>query len=281
MAPYPISNDHDHDDDHDDFGGLQRDLKAYGRSMNRRQLMRVAASFGMSLGALKLLGCDNSPTTDDGTTGGSCSRIPEETAGPYPGDGSQGTSQPNVLDDTGVVRSDIRSSFGSSTTTATGVPLVITLNLVSSSTCAALSGYAVYLWHCDAQGRYSLYSSGVMGENYLRGVSATDSSGNVTFTTIFPGCYSGRWPHMHFEVYRSLSAATSVSNKIATSQLGFAKAVCDTVYAQSAYSGSATNLAQISYASDGIFQGNAGQVATTSGSVSAGYTASITIGVSV
>lgn len=277
MASHPLH--HDHDDDHDDFGGLQRDLKAYGHSMNRRQLMRVAASFGMSLGALKLLGCDTGATTDDdGDTGGSCSRIPEETEGPYPGDGSQSQAL-NVLDDTGVVRSDIRSSFGTASGTATGIPLVLTLNLVSASSCSALSGYAVYLWHCDALGRYSLYSSGVTAQNYLRGVQASDSSGAVTFTTIFPGCYDGRWPHFHFEIYRSLSAATSVSNKIATSQLAFPKAVCDTVYATSGYTGSATNLARISYASDGIFQGNTGQVATVAGSTTAGYTATLTVGV--
>lgn len=278
MAPHSSLHDHDHADDHDDFGGLHRDLQAYGRSMNRRQLMRVAASFGMSLGALKLLGCDTTDNT--GETGGSCTRIPEETQGPYPGDGSQSQAL-NVLDDTGVVRSDIRSSYGSSTTTAAGVPLVLTLNLVSSSSCGALSGYAIYLWHCDALGRYSLYSSGVTSENYLRGVQASDSSGNVTFTTIFPGCYDGRWPHMHFEVYRSLSAATSVSNKIATSQLAFPKATCDAVYATSTYSGSATNLAKISYASDGIFQGNTGQVASITGSPSSGYTATLTVGVPV
>lgn len=41
--------------------------------------------------------------------------IPDETAGPYPGDGSNG---PNVLAESGIVRSDITSSFGSSTTKA-------------------------------------------------------------------------------------------------------------------------------------------------------------------
>ncbi len=41
--------------------------------------------------------------------------LPEETAGPYPGDGSNGA---NVLTESGIVRSDITSSFGSSTTRA-------------------------------------------------------------------------------------------------------------------------------------------------------------------
>ena len=57
------------------------------------------------------------------------------------------------------------------------------------------------MWHCDRLGRYSLYGAGVTNQNYLRGTQEADASGNVTFTSIFPGCYSGRWPHIHFEVY--------------------------------------------------------------------------------
>jgi hypothetical protein len=85
---------------------------------------------------------------------------PSETGGPYPGDGTNG---PNVLVQTGIVRSDIRSSFGTSgTTTAPGVPLTVTLQLVNTNAnCAPLVGYVVYLWHCDASGRYSMYSAGV------------------------------------------------------------------------------------------------------------------------
>lgn len=57
-----------------------------------------------------------------------CSLIPAETAGPYPGDGTNG---PNVLTQSGIVRSDIRSSFGSAgTTTAPGTPLTVTVTLV-------------------------------------------------------------------------------------------------------------------------------------------------------
>ena len=67
----------------------------------------------------------------------------------------------------------------------------------------------MYLWHCTADGNYSLYSSGITNQNYLRGVQVSDASGLVSFTSIFPGCYSGRWPHIHFEVYRSLALATS------------------------------------------------------------------------
>src|SRR4051812_16412338 len=232
------------------------------RRIGRRSALRFAARFGMGLGALHLLGCSASDSTSTLITDGSvdtgtgtnnnpsCSRVPEETAGPYPGDASNG---PNVLNQTGVVRSDIRSSFAGLSGTADGVPLTIALSIVGASTCAPLAGYAVYLWHCDKPGRYSLYSSGVTNQNYLRGVQQADAAGKVTFTSIFPGCYSGRWPHIHFEVYRSLTAATSVSNRIATSQIALPKAACDLAYATAGYEASVTNLKQVSLATDNVF----------------------------
>jgi len=273
---------------HDDFGGLHRDLLATGSAMNRRGLLRMAARFGAGLGALQLLGCGSgsSPTTPSTTSGATttgggtsstCSLIPSETAGPYPGDSSNG---PNVLNQIGVVRQDIRSSFAGLSGTADGVPLSIVLSIVSASTCAPLANYAVYVWHCDRLGRYSLYSSGATNQNYLRGVQPADGNGNVTFTSIFPGCYAGRWPHIHFEVYRSLPAATSVSNKIATSQIALPKSACDQVYATSGYGSSVSNLSQVSLATDMVFSdGSALELATMSGSVSGGLTATLTVAV--
>jgi protocatechuate 3,4-dioxygenase beta subunit len=204
-------------------------------------------------------------------------QIPEETAGPFPGDGTNGA---NVLTEDGVVRSDITSSFGSSTTTADGVPLGLVLTVQDAASCTPLAGAAVYAWHCDAAGDYSLYSDGVTGENYLRGVQETDANGQVRFTSIFPGCYSGRWPHVHFEIYDSLSSATSGANSIATSQLAFPQDACESVYADARYPQSVSNLAQLSLATDNVFADDGGmhQLATMTGS-DAGYTASLTIGV--
>jgi protocatechuate 3,4-dioxygenase beta subunit len=275
---------HDH---HDDFGGLHRDLLATGAAMDRRGILRLAARLGVGVGALQMLGCGGSPTaasdttststTTTGTTSTSCGKIPEETQGPYPGDGSNG---PNVLGLTGVVRSDIRSSFAGLSGTADGVPLTIALTIVSATTCSPLSGRAVYIWHCDRQGRYSLYSSGATNQNYLRGVQEADSNGKVTFTSIFPACYSGRWPHIHFEVYPSLSSATNVANKSATSQIALPKATCDLVYATSGYESSVTNLSQVSLATDMVFSdGSSLELATISGSVSGALTAALTVAV--
>jgi hypothetical protein len=85
----------------------------------------------------------------------------------------------------------------------------------------AAAGATVYLWHCDRDGNYSMYSSGMTPENYLRGVQEADADGVVTFTTIFPGCYDGRMPHVHFEVYPTLAKAASAANRIKTSQFTF------------------------------------------------------------
>ena len=196
--------------------------------------------------------------------------VPEETAGPFPGDGSNGV---NVLSDSGVVRSDIRSSFGSSTTTAEGVKTTIKLTLVDANSGAPLPGAAVYIWHCDATGLYSLYSQGATDENYLRGVQAADANGVVTFTTIYPGCYSGRWPHIHYEVYPSIADATSASNRLATSQLALTKEASEAVYAGDGYPQSTQNLSKVSLATDNVFRDGAElETPTVTGSVTDGYT---------
>jgi protocatechuate 3,4-dioxygenase beta subunit len=265
---------------HDDFGGLQRDLRATGATMDRRLLLRMAARFGVSLAALPLLGCESDAApSDDTDTGGSgtCSRIPQETQGPFPGDGSNG---PNVLNQSGVVRSDIRPSFAGLAGSADGVPLTVVLTIVSASTCAVLAGRAVYIWQCDRPGRYSLYSAGVTSQNYLRGVQEADANGRVTFTSIFPGCYQGRWPHIHFEVYPSLAAATNVANRVATSQIALPKSACDSVYATTGYESSVSNLSQVSLASDMVFSdGSALELATVTGSLGSGLTATLTVAV--
>jgi protocatechuate 3,4-dioxygenase beta subunit len=154
------------------------------------------------------------------------------------------------------------------------------LTIVSASTCAPLPGYAVYVWHCSREGLYSLYSPGVTDQNYLRGVQETDGNGQVTFTSIFPACYPGRWPHIHFEVYPSLAAATAASNKVATSQLALPEATCDLVYATSGYQTSVTNLQNVSLATDMVFSDGAVlELPAVSGNIAGGFTATLTVAV--
>ncbi len=205
--------------------------------------------------------------------------IPEETNGPYPADGTNGV---NVLTETGIVRSDIRSSFGESSGTAEGVPFTFTMQVLDVSGTqdagSALAGVAVYAWHCDRDGHYSMYDDAVKDQNYLRGVQETDAQGRVTFTSVFPACYAGRWPHVHVEIYPSLSDATSASNRMRTSQMALPQDVCETIYATSGYESSVRNLAQVSLDSDNVFgDGHALQLATVTGSVASGYTATLRV----
>jgi protocatechuate 3,4-dioxygenase beta subunit len=259
--------------------GLVYDLRTL---VDRRRLLGL---FG-GVGAAALLAACGGAATTSGATGataatsggGDLTEVPEETAGPYPGDGSNG---PNVLDDSGIVRSDIRSSFGASTTTAEGVPLEIKLTVRDAATGDVLDGAGVYLWHCDRDGNYSLYSEAAAAENYLRGAQEVDAAGTASFTSIFPACYSGRWPHVHFEVYASLSDATSSGPIVKTSQIALPKEACQAVYATTGYEQSVSNLSQVSLAGDMVFGDDGGihQLATMSGDADSGYVAALTIGV--
>ncbi|ESQ78375.1 intradiol ring-cleavage dioxygenase [Asticcacaulis sp. YBE204] len=194
----------------------------------------------------------------------------------------------NALTLSGINRSDIRASVGSASATAPGLPVQLTITLVNSGAgCTPMAGYVIYLWHCTRDGLYSLYSSGVTAQNYLRGIQVTNASGQVTFTTIFPGCYSGRMPHIHVEVYPSLSSATSYANKIKTSQFALDRSICSTVYSTvTGYSASVSNLAAISFATDNVFSDNtsaqlAAQTIALTGDTTNGYTGTVTLGMTL
>jgi len=269
--------------------GLAQDIETMlNMTSGRRQSLRWL--FAGAAATLPLAGCGAgseaaSETTASTGSGGSCALIPAETAGPYPGDGtnSNASGVVNALILAGIVRSDIRTSVAGASGVAAGVPLTIKLQMVNlSASCATLAGATVYLWHCDRDGNYSMYSSGITAENYLRGVQEADSAGSVTFSTIFPGCYAGRMPHVHFEVYPSLAKATSAANRIRTSQFGFPTATLAEAYTASGYATSVRNLAGMSYATDNVFSdGTSLQIASMSGSAALGYTATLTVGVSV
>lgn len=296
-----------HDDDHDH--GLAHDLRIMAQQLQRRQALRWFAGAGT---AALVAGCSggSSASTDTATvttatatptpsptptptptattvTSGSCIADPAETAGPYPADGTNTASgsTSNTLTINGIVRSDIRPSFISTTTVATGVQVVLTLTLVNvNAACAPLAGYAVYLWHCDRSGNYSLYTAA--NESYLRGVQVTDGNGQVTFTTIFPGCYSGRYPHMHFEIFSSLANATGGRYAVLTSQLAMPNAACTSIYADTTtYPSSRTNFAQVSVSNDNVFGDNTTAQITQQTPVftvaATGYTATAVIGIAL
>ena len=260
-----------HHDDHDsgiyDLG-LAADFKMWNRKpVERRRVLQLGL---VAAGAL-LTGC---ATEAQGQGGG---EIPAETAGPFPADGSRNI---NVLKRSGIVRSDITTSLETGNVAA-GVPLTLDLQLhQAGDESTPLVGYAVYLWHCDREGRYSMYSDGVTGEDYLRGVQATDGEGKLSFTSVFPACYPGRWPHAHFEIYESLDTAMSAANIIHTSQLAFPEDVCATVYDTAGYEQSIRAFSRVSLETDGAFRdGVSEQMTTVTGSAEAGYAASLSFGV--
>ena len=265
---------------HDHDRGLGFDLSTL---FARRRLFTLFGGAGL---AAVIASCGSSSkssvtttTPAAATSAAALQVIPEETAGPFPGDGSNGI---NVLKDSGIVRSDIRASFGSSTKVATGVPTTIKLTMVNASGGAPLPGAAVYIWHCDASGLYSLYSQGATDQNYLRGLQEADANGVVTFTSVYPACYAGRWPHIHFEVYPTLADATSASNRLATSQLALTKEASAAVYAGAGYPNSTQNLGQVSLATDMVFSDGAElETPTITGSVADGYAIAMSAAITV
>jgi protocatechuate 3,4-dioxygenase beta subunit len=275
------------------------------KMLGRRKVLRLLTMSGT---AALIGGCSGGSTdaaassTDSATTSSTSKTTPAtapestsscivdstETNGPYPADGTNSSSgaSSNVLTLSGAVRSDIRSSFINTNTVAPGTRLDLTIKLVNvKNACSALAGYAIYIWHCDAQGRYSLY--GLPNESYLRGIQVTDGNGQLTFTTIVPGAYQGRYPHIHFEVFSSLAAAASGSGhgSLLVSQLAPGSAQLQDVYTDSSiYGSSAIRLLQTPLASDNVFGDNtaaqiAQQTIAMSGSKTTGYTGTVLIGI--
>lgn len=208
------------------------------------------------------------PSPSPSPSPASCTLIPSETDGPYP--------LYSALSNSALRRSNITEG-------KTGVPLTLTLNFVNvGSSCGAISNAAVYIWQCDKDGQYSGYSSSQngnhAGETYLRGVQVTDSNGQVTFTTIYPGWYVGRITHIHFEVFLNDNLSGTAK---ATSQLAFPQAITQTVYASSLYASHGQNSSVTSFTQDNVFSdGTTYQMLNVTGSVSAGYAATLTIGIS-
>jgi protocatechuate 3,4-dioxygenase beta subunit len=247
----------------------------------------VLGLIGIGAGSLALAACSTATDASTGSASGTATsgagasptaagEIPDETAGPYPGDGSNGV---DVLEQSGIVRSDIRSSIGGGAT-AEGVPMSLQLTVLDmANDDAPFADVAVYVWHCDAAGGYSMYSEGIEDETYLRGVQVADATGTVSYTSIFPACYTGRWPHIHFEVYPDVDSITDSTNAIGTSQIALPEDASRAVYALTAYDGSTSNLDQVSLDSDNVFSDDSGalQLATVTGDATSGYQVSLTV----
>lgn len=211
-----------------------------------------------------------------------CITTPPEIKGPFPADGTRASGRTlSVLGDKGLIRRDIRPSFAGMDGTADGAVLDCAITILDAATCAPLAGCALYLWQCDAAGDYSLYNR--TDVNYLRGMQVSDDSGMVRFTSIVPGCYGGRAPHVHVELFRDLASATNGDNAVLVSQLAFSEAECAEIYrSRSEYGGSADNLRRWPAARDFAFSDAseaelAAQTINLTGDPAAGYAGKATI----
>ncbi|MET1053916.1 MAG: intradiol ring-cleavage dioxygenase [Pedobacter sp.] len=208
-------------------------------------------------------------TTTSGTPGtgasgsaSGCNLAPTETEGPFP------TKVP-----ASYVRSDITNG-------RTGYALSIKITVGNSnSNCAAISGAIVDIWHCDAEGNYSEYGgSGMQSTNYqtlhfLRGRQTTDANGLVSFTSIFPGWYSGRATHIHVHIYNASGTSLKVT------QIAFPEVTGSAVLAVNGY---AKGMTGYTYnAKDNVFSDDTAgiEIATVTGSVTTGF--ALTMNVSV
>jgi protocatechuate 3,4-dioxygenase beta subunit len=215
-------------------------------------------------GAAVSIGCSDSPTSPSevsvpgtGTGSAACAVAPTETIGPFP----------SLTD---LVRSDIRDG-------RSGLPVTLAITVVNVNTsCSAVSGAMVDIWQCDAAGHYSQYSQqGYDGraETFLRGIQTTNSAGQATFTTIYPGWYAGRATHIHVEVQVN-------GRSVKVTQIAFPESVTAAVYATGVYAAKGQN--PTSNGGDMVFADSvSSELATVTGSAASGYTATFTVGVSV
>jgi len=195
-----------------------------------------------------------SPTTTTTTTTGNtaCAVTRTETVGPFP----------SLTD---LFRSDIREG-------KSGTQLALTIKVVNTnSACAPVPNANVEIWHVDAAGNYSQYGT-QQAQTFLRGIQTTNSNGEVTFTTIYPGWYQGRATHIHVEV-------TLNGRSVKVTQIAFPEAINNTVYATGAYASRGAN--PMSNSSDGIFADSLSSELTTPTGDANGYVASFQVGVAV
>lgn len=214
------------------------------------------------------------------TVAETCVVTPTETGGPFPADGTNDNGRgqvANLLDDEGIIRGDIRSDLDG-TDTQEGVPFSLKMR-VRNASCVAVAGAAVYVWHCNKEGEYSQYDSPMLGgdfsaHSWLRGAQVTDAEGDVAFTTILPGRYTGRAFHFHFEVYEDRTFA----NRLLTSQLAGDDNQVEQLYRDAGYATALRN--RTLNATDGEFRdGVSEQTLTITGDVKTGLEGSIAVAV--
>ncbi|WP_406125570.1 intradiol ring-cleavage dioxygenase [Streptomyces canus] len=176
-------------------------------SITRRRAIAVTggtvAAGGLAVTGYQSAFADTTDTaeataTASATSTGACMTLMSSvTEGPYHLDGA-------------LVRKDITEG-------KSGVPLTLRLTVVDATDgCTPVKGAAVEIWHCDAWGYYSGYTTANPGgsapaesedgstandNTYLRGYQIANANGVVKFETIFPGWYTPRTCHIHVKVH--------------------------------------------------------------------------------
>ncbi len=240
--------------------------------LSRRKALSVFGSAGAAAIAAACGASTTSPSTTGSATTGSaaggttnsttCVVSPEETIGPYP-------DRTGMVNNPVFYRQDVTEG-------RPGTPLTLNLRVVNvRSACAPVADAAVEIWQCDASGNYSEYSqpgfNGV-GLTFLRGLQTSDAAGAVTFRTIYPGWYNGRATHIHVDVYIG-------GQRVKVTQIAFPENISSQVYVQGVYASKGQNTT--SNARDNVFSdGVDDELATVTGTVASGLTASLTIGIS-
>jgi len=238
-----------------------------------RNLLVSATSVPLIIEACKKDAATSSSSSggDNTTTNGSCTVSNSETDGPYPLYTSRGSA---------LVRTDITEG------TQTGIPLNITLTILNTNnSCAALANILVDIWHCNKDGYYSGYNQpgylgtkDYTGDTFLRGRQTTDNNGQVKFTSIYPGWYTGRMTHIHVQIYSAANGSNEGSNNsILTTQIAFPDDITQTVYKTSLYAGHGENT--ITWSGDNVFSdGTTNEMATvTANSSTGGYDLTLSI----
>jgi protocatechuate 3,4-dioxygenase beta subunit len=202
---------------------------------------------------------DNDDSASDVATDGNCMVSPAETKGPFP------IKTPSQL-----VLENIKSD-------RIGIALLINLTIENKNhNCAPLEGVLVDVWHCDKDGNYSEYGGTSMQQtnyttvHFLRGRQTTNTKGEVSFISVFPGWYQGRAPHIHVEVL------TAAGSSLLVTQIAFPENVSSEVYSSTNYA--AHGQADTSNTKDTVFSDSlTDELATLTGNLTDGYTLSKTI----
>jgi protocatechuate 3,4-dioxygenase beta subunit len=264
-------------------------------SITRRRALAVTggtvAAGGLAVAGYQSAFADTATTatatdasaTASATAAGTCMTLMSSvTQGPYYLDGA-------------LVRKNITEGKN-------GVPLTLRLTVVDATDgCTPVPGAAVEIWHCDAWGYYSGYTTANPGgsapaesedgstandNTYLRGYQIANANGVVKFETIFPGWYTPRTCHIHLKVHTGgeKEDGTYEGGKVNyTGQLFFDDAIAEEIFTLEPYSkhsGSYTTLDNdMVYDGGGASSGLLTLEAVHKKDPSKGYKGSLTLGV--